>query len=76
MDLRKLKKLIDLVEESGISELELTEGEEKFVLAVQHNNLHRSPYNTLHNLHNNKLQHLWLLHQPLQNQRQKRYKVT
>ena len=28
MDLRKLKKLIDLVEESGISELELTEGEE------------------------------------------------
>jgi acetyl-CoA carboxylase biotin carboxyl carrier protein len=29
MDLRKLKKLIDLVEESGISELELTEGEEK-----------------------------------------------
>ncbi|MFZ1909430.1 MAG: acetyl-CoA carboxylase biotin carboxyl carrier protein [Burkholderiales bacterium] len=29
MDLRKLKKLIDLVEESGISELEITEGEEK-----------------------------------------------
>ena len=29
MDLRKLKKLIDLVEESGITELELTEGEEK-----------------------------------------------
>ena len=29
MDLRKLKKLIDLVKESGISELELTEGEEK-----------------------------------------------
>lgn len=29
MDLRKLKKLIDLVEGSGISELELTEGEEK-----------------------------------------------
>ena len=29
MDLRKLKKLIDLVEESGISELELTAGEEK-----------------------------------------------
>ncbi len=29
MDLRKLKKLIDLVESSGISELELTEGEEK-----------------------------------------------
>ncbi len=29
MDLRKLKKLIDLVEESGIVELEVTEGEEK-----------------------------------------------
>jgi len=29
MDLRKLKKLIDLVEQSGIAELEVTEGEEK-----------------------------------------------
>jgi len=29
LDLRKLKKLIDLVEESGIAELEITEGEEK-----------------------------------------------
>lgn len=29
MDLRKLKKLIDLVEESGIAELEVTENEEK-----------------------------------------------
>lgn len=29
MDLRKLKKLIDLVQESGISELEVTEGEER-----------------------------------------------
>src|SRR5579864_7104029 len=29
MDLHKLKKLIDLVEESGINELEITEGEEK-----------------------------------------------
>lgn len=29
MDLRKLKKLIDLVEESGIAELELTEDNEK-----------------------------------------------
>ena len=29
MDLRKLKKLIDLVEESGITEIEVTEGEEK-----------------------------------------------
>ena len=29
MDLRKLKKLIDLVEQSGIAELEITEGEEQ-----------------------------------------------
>jgi len=29
MDLRKLKKLIDLVEESGIAEIEITEGEER-----------------------------------------------
>ena len=29
MDLRKLKKLIDLVQDSGIAELEITEGEEK-----------------------------------------------
>lgn len=29
MDLRKLKKLIDLVQESGIAELEISEGDEK-----------------------------------------------
>ncbi len=29
MDLRKLKTLIDLVQQSGISELEITEGEER-----------------------------------------------
>ncbi|MCB1961241.1 MAG: acetyl-CoA carboxylase biotin carboxyl carrier protein [Rhodocyclaceae bacterium] len=33
MDLRKLKKLIDLVQASGISELEVTEGEEKVRIA-------------------------------------------
>ena len=33
MDLRKLKKLIDLVESSGIAELEITEGEEKVRIA-------------------------------------------
>ena len=37
MDLRKLKKLIDLVQESGISELEVTEGEEKVRIAKQLN---------------------------------------
>ena len=33
MDLRKLKKLIDLVQESGIAELEVTEGEERVRIA-------------------------------------------
>lgn len=37
MDLRKLKKLIDLVEESGITELEVTEGEEKVRIAKHGN---------------------------------------
>jgi acetyl-CoA carboxylase biotin carboxyl carrier protein len=39
MDLRKLKKLIDLVQESGIGELEITEGEERVRIS-------RSPPNT------------------------------
>lgn len=33
MDLRKLKTLIDLVQQSGIAELEITEGEEKVRIA-------------------------------------------
>ena len=33
MDLRTLKKLIDLVQESGIGELEITEGEERVRIA-------------------------------------------
>jgi acetyl-CoA carboxylase biotin carboxyl carrier protein len=36
MDIRKIKKLIELVEESGISELEITEGEESV-------RIHRGP---------------------------------
>ena len=35
MDLRKLKALIDLVEKSGIAELEITEGQEKVRIAKQ-----------------------------------------
>ncbi|GMV55516.1 MAG: acetyl-CoA carboxylase biotin carboxyl carrier protein subunit [Betaproteobacteria bacterium] len=35
MDLRKLKRLIDLVQESGISELEITEGDERVRIAKQ-----------------------------------------
>ena len=33
MDIRKIKKLIELVEESGIDELEITEGEESVRIA-------------------------------------------
>ncbi|CDG86879.1 MULTISPECIES: acetyl-CoA carboxylase biotin carboxyl carrier protein [Xenorhabdus] len=40
MDIRKIKKLIELVEESGISELEISEGEESVrisrIAAAQH----------------------------------------
>jgi len=35
MDLRKLKTLIDLVQNSGISELEISEGQEKIRIARQ-----------------------------------------
>ena len=45
MDLRKLKKLIDLVEESGIAELEITEGEEK--VRISRNNSPNSPVNAV-----------------------------
>ena len=34
MDIRKVKKLIELLDESGIAEIEITEGEE----SVQHFN--------------------------------------
>jgi acetyl-CoA carboxylase biotin carboxyl carrier protein len=40
MDLRKLKKLIDLVQESGILELEITEGEEKVRISRQGSAMH------------------------------------
>ena len=46
MDLRKLKKLIDLVEDSGIAELELTEGEEK-IRIVKAGVQNREPYCTV-----------------------------
>ena len=41
MDLRKLKKLIDLVEQSGIAELEITEGEEK--VRISRGSRHAAP---------------------------------
>jgi len=43
MDLRKLKKLIDLVQESGISELEVTEGEEKVRIAKHYGTVAAPP---------------------------------
>ena len=43
MDLRKLKKLIDLVQESGISELEVTEGEEKVLIAKHYGAIAAAP---------------------------------
>ena len=43
MDLRKLKKLIDLVEGSGIAELEITEGEEK--VRISRTGLPQAPVN-------------------------------
>lgn len=45
MDLRKLKKLIDLVQESGIAELEVTEGEEK-VKIVKYAGIAAAPMQT------------------------------
>ena len=38
MDLRKIKTLIDLVQQSGIAELEITEGEEKVRISRNGNN--------------------------------------
>jgi len=38
MDLRKLKTLIDLVAESGIAEIEVTEGEDKVRIVKHHPN--------------------------------------
>ena len=58
MDLRKLKKLIDLVEESGIAEIEVTEGEEKVLLL-------RLLYKQFMLLHRKLLLQLQLLHQLL-----------
>jgi len=38
MDIRKVKKLIELLDESGISEIEIKEGEESVRISRQHNN--------------------------------------
>jgi acetyl-CoA carboxylase biotin carboxyl carrier protein len=40
MDIRKIKKLIELLEESGISELEIKEGEESVRISRQSSSVH------------------------------------
>lgn len=61
MDIRKIKKLIELVEESGIAELEITEGEE----SVRINRHSSAP--VMHNLNNT-----WQLQRHLHQQHQRR----
>jgi len=39
MDIRKVKKLIELLDESGISEIEIKEGEESVRISRQHNSV-------------------------------------
>jgi acetyl-CoA carboxylase biotin carboxyl carrier protein len=51
MDLRKLKKLIDLVEESGIAELEITEGEEKVRISRAGSSAHAAIMTLPHGQH-------------------------
>ena len=37
MDIKKIKAIVELVKESGIAELEITEGEEKLKISTMHN---------------------------------------
>lgn len=46
MDIRKIKKLIELVEESGISELEISEGEESVRISRSAPGFDGSPFCT------------------------------
>lgn len=70
MDIRKIKKLIELVEESGIMELEISEGKNLFALIAVHRQ--PAPYNTacrLHRLHRSRQPLRRLLLRHLQRQR-------
>jgi acetyl-CoA carboxylase biotin carboxyl carrier protein len=44
MDIRKVKKLIELLEESGIAEIEIKEGEESVRISRQHSGMAPPPY--------------------------------
>ncbi|KKO48227.1 acetyl-CoA carboxylase [Arsukibacterium sp. MJ3] len=48
MDIRKIKKLIELLEESGISELEITEGEESVRISRHSPVQHFAPMQPMH----------------------------
>lgn len=50
MDIRKVKKLIDLLEESGIAEIEIKEGEES-VRISRHSSVVAAPPANLHSVH-------------------------
>ena len=43
MDIRKIKKLIELLEESGLAELEISEGEESVRIARYNQSAHAQP---------------------------------
>lgn len=66
MDIRKIKKLIELVEESGIMELEISEGKNPFVLIVVQLHQVRCNIAYLYKLRQHQLQPL--LHQPYRRQ--------
>ncbi len=48
MDIRKVKKLIELLEESGIAEIEIKEGEESVRISRQHSGLPAYPPSLMH----------------------------
>ena len=48
MDIRKIKKLIELLEESGIAEIEIAEGEESVRITRELKSSVAAPCNTQH----------------------------
>ena len=53
MDIRKVKKLMEMLEESSLSELEIIEGEESIRLSKATNVLNQNDVNQLPEVHNN-----------------------
>ena len=50
MDIRKIKKLIELVEESGITEIEISEGEESVRISRQSSTIAAAPAAVTHTI--------------------------